>query len=62
MGLGVGIVAYRVFPVNIDLLLSARGGGYKAVQTRQVEQKTHQAHAAGPDFDAHQLEANHEAV
>ena len=53
---------YRLFNVDIDLLLSAIGGRHKVVEARQVEQETHQANAAGPDFNTHQMEGNHEAV
>src|SRR5215468_7312437 len=60
--LGVGIVDYRLFNVNIDLLLSAIGGGHKAVQTRQVQEETHQTNATCSDFDTDQMETNHEAV
>src|SRR5205823_5462384 len=53
---------HRVFNVEIDLLLSPIGGCDKAVETRQVQEETHQANAAGPDFDTHQMEGNHDAV
>src|SRR5205085_4084638 len=53
---------HRVFNVDIDLLLSPIGGCDKAVETRQVQEETHQANAAGPDFDTHQMEGNHDAV
>ena len=61
-GLGVVIVDYRLFNVHIDLLLRAIGGGHKAVQTRQVQEETHQTNATCPDFDTDEMEANHEAV
>jgi len=48
--------------LDIDLLLSAIGGGHKAVQTRQVQEETHQTNATCPDFDTDQMEANHDAV
>jgi len=48
--------------VHIDLLLSAIGGGHKAIQTRQVQEETHQTNATGPDFNTDQMEANHDAV
>src|SRR5215471_13416065 len=60
--LGVVIVDYCLFNVHIDLLLSAIGSRHKAVQTRQVQEETHQTNATCPDFDAHQMEGNHEAV
>src|SRR4029453_16841821 len=44
-GLGLVISDDRLFNVNIDLLLSAIGGGHKAVQTRQVQEETHQTNA-----------------
>lgn len=46
----------------IDLLLSPIGGRDKAVETRQVQEETDQAHAASPDFDTHQMEGKHDAV
>ena len=61
-GLGVVIVDYRLFNVNIDLLLCPIGGRYKAVETRQIQEETNQANAAGPDFDADHMESHHESV
>jgi hypothetical protein len=48
--------------LEIDLLLSPIGSGDKAVESRQMKEETHQAHAAGPDFDADQMEGNYDAV
>src|SRR5215831_3937146 len=61
-GLGLVIVDDRLFNVNIDLLLCAIGGGHKAVQTRQVQEKTHQTNATCSAFDTDQMETNHEAM
>jgi hypothetical protein len=51
-----------LFNLAVHLLLSPIGGGHKAVKASQVEEETHQAKAAGPDFDADQREGNHESV
>jgi hypothetical protein len=61
-GLGVAVGNDRLFTLEVHLLLSPIGGGPKAVKASQVEEETHQAHAAGPDFDADQREGNHESV
>src|SRR5215831_17268778 len=61
-GFGLVIIDDRLFNVNIDLLLSAIGGGHKAVQTRQVQEETHQTNATCSDFDTDQMETNHEAM
>jgi hypothetical protein len=61
-GFILAIGHHRLFNVDIDLLLSAIGGCHKAVEARQVEKETHQANAAGPDFDADEMEGNHDAV
>jgi hypothetical protein len=42
--------------------ISVLGGGDKAVETWQVQQETHQAHATGPDCDADHMAGHHEAV
>jgi hypothetical protein len=60
-GFILAIGHHRVFYVDVDLLLRPIGGGHKAVQTRQIQAETHQANAAGPDFDADHRESNHEA-
>ena len=52
----------RVFHLDIDLLRRPIGGRHKAVETRQVQEETHQANTTGPDFDADQMAGNHEAV
>jgi hypothetical protein len=36
--------------------------GRKAVETRQIQEETNQANAAGPDFDADHMERHHEPV
>ena len=51
---------YRFFNPAVDVLLSTIGSRYKAVQSCQAEQKTHQAHAAGSDFDTDDMEGNDE--
>jgi hypothetical protein len=51
-----------LFNVEIDLLLSPLGGRHKAVQPREIQEETHQAHAARPDCDADHMEGNHDAV
>jgi len=53
---------HHCFNPAVDLLLSPIGGRDKAVKARQVEQETNQAHAAGPDFDADQMDAHHQPV
>ena len=53
---------HRLFNLNIDLLLCPIGGRHKAVETRQIQEETHQANAAGPDFDADHMESHHESV
>jgi len=53
---------YRVFNWAIALLRSARGGRHQAGEARQVEHETHQAHAAGPDFNTPSMAGHHEAV
>jgi hypothetical protein len=47
---------HRLFNLNIDLLLRPIGGRHKAVETRQIQEETNQANAAGPDFDADHME------
>src|SRR6516165_11765332 len=61
-GLGLAVGNDRLFNLAVHLLLSPIGGGHKAVKAGQVEKKTHQANAAGPNFDADEMEGNHEAV
>jgi hypothetical protein len=51
-----------VFHWDIDLLLRPIGGRHKAVETRQIQEETHQAHTACPDCDTDEMEGNHEAV
>ena len=53
---------HRLFHLDIDLLLSPIGGRHKAVETRQIQEETHQANAACPDFDTDKMESNHESV
>jgi hypothetical protein len=48
--------------LDIDLLLSPIGGGDKAVEPRQIQEKTNQANAAGSDFNADHMKSNHEPV
>jgi hypothetical protein len=52
----------RCFNLTVDLLLSALGGRDKAVQTPQLEEETGQANTARPDFDAHEVEGQHQPV
>ena len=47
---------------EVDLLLSAIGGGDKAVETAEFEKEIGQATAAGPDFDANEVEGHHQTV
>jgi hypothetical protein len=61
-GFIVAIGHHRLFNVDIDLLLSPIGSRHKAVKTCQMQEETHQAHAACPDFHTHQMEGHHEAV
>ena len=61
-GLGVAVGNDRLFNLEVHLLLSPIGGGHKAVKAGEVEEETHQAHAACPDFDAEQMEGKHQAV
>jgi len=61
-GLGVVVGNDRLFNLEVHLLLSPIGGGHKAVKAGQVEEETHQANATCPDFDADQMEGNHDAV
>src|SRR5499427_5352157 len=58
----VAIGHHRVFHLDIDLLLSSIGGRHKAVETRQMQEETHQANAACPDFDTDKMASNHESV
>jgi hypothetical protein len=51
-----------VFHLDIDLLLRPIGGRHKAVETRQIQEETHQANAACPDFDTDKMASNHESV
>ena len=60
-GFILAIGHHRVFHFDIDLLLRPLGGRHKAVETRQLQEETHQANAACPDFDADHMESNHEA-
>src|SRR5262249_49194709 len=52
----------RFFNPAVDGLLRAIGSRDKAVQSWQVETKTHEAHAAGSDFDPDYMAGNDEAV
>jgi hypothetical protein len=61
-GFIVAIGHHRLFNVDIDLLLSPIGSRHKAVKTRQSQEETHQANAACPDFNTHQMEGNHDTV
>jgi hypothetical protein len=56
------IVDDSVFHLAVDLLLSAMGGGDKAVEPGQVEEETNEANAARPDFDAGEMEGNPQSV
>ena len=53
---------HRLFNVAIDLLLSPIGGRNKAVKACQIEEETGLANAACPDFNADEMEGNHDAV
>jgi hypothetical protein len=53
---------HRLCHLDIDLLLSPRGGRHKAVKACQGEQETDQAHAACPDFNTAKRKGNHESV
>ena len=61
-GFVLAVGDHRLFNLAVDLLLSPIGGRDKAVKTCQVEEETDQANAARPDFDADQMEGNHEPV
>jgi len=61
-GFSVAVGDHRLFNVEIDLLMSPIGGRHKAVQPRQIQEETHQANAARPDFDTNKMESNHESV
>jgi hypothetical protein len=61
-GFIVAVGHYRLFTLEVNLLLSAIGSRHKAVKSGQVEKETDQANAARPDFDAHQMKGNHDAV
>jgi len=61
-GLALALVDAGVFHLAVALLPSPIGGGDKAVETRQVQEETHQAHATGPDCEAEQMAGNHAAV
>jgi len=61
-GFALAVGDHGCFNLTVDLLLSAIGGRDKAVPTTQLEEETSQANAARPDFDADQMEGNHEAV
>ena len=61
-GFIVALGHHRWFHVDIDLRLSPRGGRHNAVETRQMQEETHQANAACPDFDTDQMESHHDAV
>jgi hypothetical protein len=61
-GFGVAVGGNRFFNLTVDLWLSPIGGRDKAVKPRQVEDKTGQAHAACPDFDAHEVDGHHQPV
>jgi hypothetical protein len=61
-GFIVAIGHHRLFNVDIDLLLRPIGSRHKAVEPRQSQEETHQANAACPNCNTHQMEGNHEAV
>ena len=61
-GFIVALGHHRVFHLDIDLLLRPIGGCHKAVETRQMEEETHQADTARPDFDVDEMAGNHEAM
>ncbi len=61
-GFVLAVGDHRFFNPAVHLLLSPIGGRDKVVKARQVEQETHQAHAARPNFDADQMEGHHQAV
>jgi hypothetical protein len=61
-GFIVAIGHHRLFNVDIDLLLRPIGSRHKAVEPRQSQAETHQANAACPNCNTHQMEGNHEAV
>ena len=46
---------HHFFNLTVEALLSPIGGRHKAVKPAEGEEETGQAHAARPDFDAHQM-------
>jgi len=66
LGLAGGVVvalgAQRFFTPAVHLLLSPRGSRDKTVQARQGEEKTNQAKATRPDFDADEMAGHHDPV
>jgi hypothetical protein len=61
-GLAWAVVDESVFHLRVAVLLSPIGGGDKAVKPRQVEEETHDAHAARADFDPGKREGNDQSV
>ena len=52
----------RFLHLAVDLLLDAIGGSNKAIEACEFEQQTHQAHATGTPFCAHQMYPENETM
>jgi hypothetical protein len=61
-GLALGIGDNGWLNVDVDRLLSPIGGRHKAVEAGEGEEETHQAHAAGANFDADSMKSHHASV
>lgn len=44
------------FHTTVDLVLRPRGGAHTPLETRALQEQTHQAHPTGPHLDTHQVE------
>lgn len=53
---------HRRLHLTVELLLRPLGGPDKAIQASEFEDQTHEANATRPDFRAHQMEPNHQAM
>jgi hypothetical protein len=52
----------RFLHLPVDVLLGPIGGRDKAIETGELYQQTYQANATGPDFGAHQVDGDHQAM
>jgi len=61
-GFVLAVGDHRFFNPAVHLLLSPIGSHDKAVNARQLDENTHQTNANRPDFDADEMEGNHDPV